>query len=109
MVNCVLISEGEGHITDIEVDIKSDDIYRILKGTATFIGQLLDSDVVIMKCDSSFFDLMENRNRLPYPFEEENVKGPILLIRMDEDANPQDFTVNEYLGTFLNRYPRISI
>jgi len=108
MVNCVLISEEEGHYTDIEVNIRSDDLYRILKGTATFIGQLHDSDVVIMKCDESLFDLMENRNRLPDPFHEEVVKGPILLIRMDSDANPQDFTVSEYL-TFLNGNPSFTI
>ena len=108
MVICVLISEEEGHYTDIEVNIRGDDLYRILKGTATFIGQLPDSDVVIMKCDESPFDLMENRNRLPEPFHEEVVQGPILLIRMDSDANPQDFTVAEYL-TFLNGNPRVTL
>jgi len=109
MTNCVLISEEENHFTDVQVNIKGDDLYRILKGTATFIGQLPDSDVVVMKCDESLFDLMENRNRLPAPFHEEVVRGPILLIRMDSEANPQDFTVSEYLGTFLHGYPRLPL
>ena len=46
--------------------------------------------------------LIENENTLPFPFHGEEVKGKILLIRMDENAEPQDFTLNEYtelLGT----------
>jgi len=105
MVNCVLISEEEDCITDIDIDIKSDDLYRVLKGTGTFIGQLPDTEVVIMKCDKSYFELIENRNRLPEPFHEEIVLGPILLILMDSEANPQDYTVS----TFLDRYPRITV
>jgi hypothetical protein len=96
MVNCVLISEEEGHITDIELNIKGNDLYHVLKGTGTFIGQLPDTDVIIMKCDKTLFDLMPNRNRLPPPYHEEVVKGPILLIRMDAEAIPRDFTVSEY-------------
>jgi hypothetical protein len=105
MVNCVLISEEEDCITDIDIDIKSDDLYRVLKGTGTFIGQLPDTEIVIMKCDKSYFELIENRNRLPEPFHQEIVLGPILLIHMDSDANPQDYTVS----TFLDRYPRITV
>ena len=108
MVNCVLISEEEGHITDVDINIKSDDLYRVLKGTGTFIGQLPDTEVVIMKCDVSYFELIVNRNRLPEPFDTQMIMGPILLILMDSEANPQDYTVAEYLN-FLDRYPRFAI
>jgi hypothetical protein len=97
MVNCVLISEEEGHITDVDICIKGKDLFRILKGTATFIGQLPETDIVIMKCDVSYYELTENRNILPEPFHKEKVLGPILLIRMDENAEPKDFTLLEYL------------
>ena len=60
-----------------------------------------------MKCDVSMFDLLENRNVLPEPFHEERVLGPILLIYMDDNAEPRDYTVSEFLDTF--RYPRPSI
>lgn len=105
MVNCVLISEEEGHITDVDINIKGDDLYRVLKGTGTFIGQFPDTEVVIMKCDVSQFTLIENRNKLPEPFDTQIIMGPILLILMDANADPQNFTVLEY----LNRYPRFSI
>lgn len=108
MVNCVLISEEDGNISDVEINIVGNDLYRILKGTGTFIGQFPDTNIVIMKCDVSYFELFENRNKLPEPFREEVVIGPILLIYMDEDAEPRDFTVLDYFRQFSSessRYP----
>jgi hypothetical protein len=104
-VQCVLISEEEGNITEVTVDISSGsrDLYRLLKGTATFIGQWPEIFVVIMKCRESHFELIENRNVLPPPFENEKVHGPILLVRMDANAEPQDFTLSEYLESTLLR------
>jgi hypothetical protein len=104
MVACVLLSEEEGNISEIDIDIQGSDLYKVLKGTGTFIGQFPDTDVVIMKCYESFFELIENRNKLPEPFHDEVVIGPILLIRMDENADPQDFTISEY----LRRYPSLA-
>ena len=97
-VKAVLISEEEDHVTEIDIDISSEkrEIFSILKGQATFIGQWPEIDVVIMKCRESVFDLMMNRNVLPAPFDTEVVVGPILLIRMDENSDPQDFTLAEY-------------
>ena len=97
MVTCVLISEEDGNISDVEINIIGTDLYRILKGTATFIGQFPDTNIVIMKCDVSPFELMENRNKLPEPFHNEVVLGPILLVYIDDDAEPQNFTVLDYL------------
>lgn len=93
-VYAIIINEDEGNICEIKVT--PDDIYRLIKGTATFIGQWPELDVVILKCDESPFDLMENRNVLPPPFHHESVRGPILLMRMDEDAMPADFRLTEY-------------
>jgi hypothetical protein len=95
---CVLVSEEEGHVSEIRSKLDTD-LYSILKGTATFIGQYGD-DVVVMRCAASPFQLMENRNRLPPPFETVVVTGPMLLVRMDENANPMDFTLEEYYRLF---------
>jgi hypothetical protein len=105
MVVCVLISEEEGHVSNVEIDIRGKDLYRVLKGTGTFVGQLPDTNVVIMKCDVSQFELLENRNKLPEPFHDEVIFGPILLIHMDENADPQDFTILDY----LRWNPRLSV
>jgi hypothetical protein len=107
MVNCVLISEEENHITDVQITVsnRSNDLFRVLKGTATFIGQWPELEVVIMKCRESNFQLLKNINKLPPPFQDEEVFGPILLIRMDSDSEPQDFTVQE----FLEAVPMLSL
>jgi hypothetical protein len=105
-VYAVIVNEDEGNICELK--ITPDDIYRLLKGTATFIGQWSEIDVVILKCDESPFDLMKNRNILPPPFHQENVRGPILLMRMDEDAMPADFRLAEYqLWRATMNYPQV--
>jgi hypothetical protein len=100
-VKAVLVSEEENNISEIDLDISSEkrEIFKILKGPATIIGQCYDTNVVAMKCrhEESFFELMKNRNTLPKPFHEEtDIVGPILLVRMNEHALPEDFTVSEY-------------
>ena len=101
-VKAVVLSEDEGNVSEIDLDISTNknEIVKILKGTATFIGQWPELDVVIVKCRESVFELMDNQNRLPAPFRDEKVKGPILLVRMDENSEPKNFTLKEYLDEF---------
>lgn len=96
MTKAVLIGEQENDISEIDLDITQ--IFLILKGPATFIGQWPELDVVIMKCRESIFELVLNHNVLPAPFETEAVLGPILLVRMNADSEPEDFTVQEYFS-----------
>ena len=95
MVKCILINEILGVIQEINTPLQGD-IYMILKGPGTFIGQYEDIDVVIMKCRESPFEIGINQNKLPPPFEKEEVLGPILLIRMNEFSQPEDFTLHEF-------------
>lgn len=99
MVKCVLISEQLGAIEEIETSLDRD-LYCILKGTGTFVGQYEDIDVVIMKCRESFMELSTNQNRLPHPFENEIVMGPVLLVRMNQNSEPEDFTHEEFTRYF---------
>jgi hypothetical protein len=95
MTKAILIHEIINRIEEIEVDIEpsKNEIFKILGGKATFIGQWPEIDVVIMKPEHG---LIENENILPFPFHREEVWGKILLIRMDEHSDPQDFTLHEY-------------
>jgi hypothetical protein len=97
MTVAVLIKEQFGNIQEIDLDIdpSKNEIFLRLGGPATFIGQWPDLDVVIMKstCGEIF-----NRNKLPSPFDVEEVYGPVLLVRMDENSDPRDFTLEEYLS-----------
>jgi len=94
-VKAVLLYEIKNKIEEIRIDI-SKDPYQLLKGNTTFIGQWPEINVVIMKNKTSMFELADNLNILPAPFNRDNVKGPILLIRMNEESEPEDFTIEEY-------------
>lgn len=97
MTLAVLIHEDENHIEQIHLDIEptKNEIFKLLSGRATFIGQWPDIDVVIMKPEVG---LIKNDNILPEPFHEEEIAGKILLVRMDENSDPQDFMLDEYMS-----------
>jgi hypothetical protein len=100
MIRAVLI---EKEIKEILLDINK--IHIIIRGRPTFIGQWPEIDVVIIKAEEGG-DYV-NPNKLLPPFENEVVRGPILLVRMDENSEPQDFTVNEY-ESLLRRNERLA-
>jgi hypothetical protein len=100
MVKCVIINEKLGDIDEIDTPLQKD-IYIILKGPGTFIGQYEDLNVVVMKCRESPLELELNQNKLPPPLENEEVMGPILLVRMNEHSEPEDFTHQEFTRYFL--------
>lgn len=108
MTRAILINEKRNDIHEIDVDIslEKNEIFNILKGKASFIGQWPDEDVVILKCSESVFDLKLNENRIPRPFTNIPVLGRILLLRMDEYSEPQDFTIKEYHRMTKNTQPR---
>ena len=91
----VLIHEKLDHIHEVELDLSPhvNEAHILLGRHPTFIGQWPEIDVVIMK--SEIGDI-PNENDLPAPFNNEVVLGPILLIRMDENSEPQNFTLDEY-------------
>lgn len=95
MVKCVLIHEQLGDIEEIETPLQRD-LYTILKGPGTFIGQYGNLNVIIMKCREPYMELAPNQNRLPPPYDTEDVMGPILLVRMNQNSEPEDFTLLEF-------------
>jgi len=108
MTLAVLINEERNDIVEIVIDIspEKNEIFNILKGKASFIGQWPDEDVVILKCSESSIELNLNQNRLPRPFTNMFILGKILLIRMDEYSEPQDFTLKEYHKLTRESRPR---
>jgi len=92
----ILMRETLGDIIEIDLNIepRKNEIFKIIGGPPTFIGQWPELDVVIMK--SQCGEII-NKNKLPTPFDTEKVNGAILLVRMDEESEHQDFTLAEYL------------
>ena len=107
MTKSILIHENKGNIEEIELDISpaKNEIFKLLEGRQTFIGQWPDIDVVIMKPEDG---KVKNENALPHPFDVEDVFGKILLVRMDESSEPQDFTLEEY-QSFFRRNKRLPV
>lgn len=107
MTRAILIKEQFGDIREIELDIdpKKNEIFLLLSGSPTFIGQWPDLDVVIMKAQ---YSKNINNNILPPPFDTEEVMGSILLVRMDENSDPRDFTLKEYLS-FVRRNKSLTV
>lgn len=102
MTRAVLLNERIGDVHEIELNLEPhiNEAYTLLNCHPTFIGQWPEIDVVIMKSE---IGLIRNQNMLPPPFNNEKIDGPILLVRMDEDSEPQDFTLHEYID-LLGRY-----
>ena len=96
MARAILIKEGRCDINEIDLDIdpSKNEIVKLLLGRPTFIGQWPEIDVVILKAESGH--VRRNKHILPEPFTEEETLGPILLVRMDHNSDPQDFTLREY-------------
>ena len=107
MSKAILIHEKKDQIEEIDLDISpaKNKIFKLLGGRQTFIGQWPDIDVVIMKPEDG---MSKNENTLPFPFSSEEVFGKILLVRMNENSEPQDFTLSEY-QLFSSRNKRLRI
>ena len=95
MVKAILIREELNVIEEIDLDISpaKNEIFKLLGGAQTFIGQWPEINVVILKSEDN---KVRNENTLVHPFDNEKVYGKILLVRMDENSEPQDFTLQEY-------------
>jgi hypothetical protein len=103
IVKAVLVGVQRGDMRQIDLDIssKSSQITQYLGGSATFIGQWPELDIVIMKCRDCIVEYGFNENKLVSPFHRESVVGPILMIRMNEKSEPVDLTLQEVLESKL--------
>lgn len=93
MTLVVLIHEDINKIQEIQID--TNDVHKVLGGKVTFVGQWPEIDVVIIRAVHA---PCKNANVLPPPFHEEEIMGKILLVRMDEHSEPQDFTKEEFMA-----------
>ena len=90
----ILKVDGSQEETTFDMTPMENTLGKYLNDSVTFIGQYEDEQVVITKGLNS--NAAINKNRLPQPFDKEEHNGDTVLIRMDDDANPKDFTLSEY-------------
>ena len=84
---------------DEAVEVADDRLWNAGGGLG-MLRQWPELDVVIMKCVRGN---IKNLNILPTPFDNESVCGKILLMRMDKDSEPEDFTSEEYSEFIIDR------
>ena len=99
-------------IKNIELDMSNgtNNIGELLNDKITFVGQILREpdkcNAIIMNgINSKNLNLDINTYIIP-PFDE-TIYGPIFIICMDSNSEPQDFTVddlNEYIANYENKY-----
>lgn len=103
----ILHLHSDGSISSIHADMtpKLDLVGKLLRGTATFLGEIgeLGSIIIIRKDQSKKLPI--NKHSLPYPFhlgyehdsgEISAVRGDIIIVRMNNDAVPVDLSIDEY-------------
>jgi len=95
-VTLVILRSG-GIIEEKKVDMtpKLNKVGELLGGPGTFIGQFEEIQAVLMKLREPTEDTPVNTCKLPAPLDSEEVRGDIIVIRMDDNATPQDLTKEE--------------
>ena len=98
IVSCVFVPAGTGIAEEIKLDMtpKLATPGKQLGGSPTFAGTISSLDVVIMALREPAPGTAVNSHVLPAPMDSAKIPGPILMIRMDENSEPQDFTLEEY-------------
>eukprot|EP00465_Bigelowiella_longifila_P009134 CAMPEP_0185254464 /NCGR_PEP_ID=MMETSP1359-20130426/3263_1 /TAXON_ID=552665 /ORGANISM="Bigelowiella longifila, Strain CCMP242" /LENGTH=221 /DNA_ID=CAMNT_0027837491 /DNA_START=20 /DNA_END=685 /DNA_ORIENTATION=- len=91
----LLSSDGKAKEMKLDMTPRLNTPGSTLGGPVTFLGAMGEIDVVIMaRRDQE--NLPENQHSLPKPFNKMKVNGDMLLVRMNEDAVPEEFTLEEY-------------
>jgi hypothetical protein len=102
-----LLLKSNGSIKEIELDMTehTNNIGELLEDKLTFLGQIVREPekinaIIIYGKNAEIKNLEINKCKLPDPFEECKIHGDIFIICMDEDSEPQNFTLNDYNELF---------
>lgn len=98
VVKCVL-AKADGTLQELELDMtpRLGKWGELLGGRTTFLGQYASLNVVVMaRLDAKEEGAPRSKAVLKRPFHEAEVHGDVLLVRMDDSATPQDFSLKEY-------------
>jgi hypothetical protein len=98
IVSCVFIPGDTGVAHEVQLDMtpKLAAPKVQLGGSPTFAGTFESLDVVVMCLREPPAGTPTNPHALPRPMGGRAVVGPLLMIRMDENSEPQHFTLKEY-------------
>jgi len=103
LIKTGVLLKSNGIIQEIELDMTehTNNIGILLNDKLTFLGQIVREPekinaIIIYGKNAEIKNLEINKCKLPEPFEECQVPGDIFIICMDEDSEPQNFTLDDY-------------
>lgn len=94
---CVRIEATTGAATEVELDMapSKQAVQGALGGPIEFLGQWEPLGVVLVALRQALA-AEPSKAKLPKPFDDLEFKGPLLLLRSDDDGAPKDFALDEY-------------
>lgn len=92
----VLKADGSAEERKLDMTPRLNMVAAVLGGPATFVGQYEEEQVVVLCRRDQTQDLPLSKHKLAPPLDGEVVRGDMVCVRMDEDAEPRDFTLAEY-------------
>jgi hypothetical protein len=96
-VKAVLLkADGSSVQIDYDTTPRKHQVKEILGADPTIIGEWHEIQVILVKGRIESLNVPVNEHKLRWPFHVEEVRGDILLYRVDESATPIDFTLEEY-------------
>ena len=108
-MNTGLLLKTNGSIEEITLDMSlhTNNISLLLQDKLTFAGQILREPtninaVIMYGASSEKKNLPKNTCILPKPFDEITIYGDIFIISMDNNSEPQNFTIQDYNEYNLN-------
>ena len=103
-VSCIYMAENANpREIVINFGMVKNELSQWLGGLGTFLGKWClddEDDIIIVLRRGAEEECNQNKNKLPRPFHKEKVYGPIVLVRIGADCNPEPLTLNEYYAHF---------
>uniref|UniRef100_A0A7S1N2Z6 DUF5880 domain-containing protein n=1 Tax=Eutreptiella gymnastica TaxID=73025 RepID=A0A7S1N2Z6_9EUGL len=104
IVKCVLLA-ADGKASELSIDMSpsQNGCAKALKcARTTFVGPIPHLSAVVLQNAAPKAKTPKNKHRLPPPVDKEAVVGSALVIRMDENVEPADISLSEYLSYCAN-------
>jgi len=99
----IVILKADGVVKEETFDSTpaKNELSELMGGPVTILGKYHQNGVILLKLRSPQPNSPKNSHPLHAPFAEEEVIGPIALVKMDKDALPVDFTKADF-EAFMN-------
>ena len=106
IIDLIVIRASTGKaelLSNVDMTPKLNPAARILGGQGTFVGQYPDLGVMVMrKRETVEGKDAKNPYKLPVPFADATILGDILLVRVNDESEPESITLDEW-ASFCER------